>query len=104
VAAENARTGDSDDLRLILYAEIRFGATTKMGRTTWNPSIAVPVQLRIAEQAAQDCRKRKTSVETENGNHRKRRPSFGKRSLITTLVQWPRRSSLSRKAVPTCSS
>jgi hypothetical protein len=63
------RTGDSDDLRLILSAEIRFGATTKMGRTTWNSSIAVPVQLRIAEQAAQDCRKRKTSVETENGNH-----------------------------------
>ena len=71
VAAENAPNGDSDDSRLILSAEIRFGATTKMGRTTWNSSIAVPVQLRIAEQAAQDCRKRKTSVETENGNHRK---------------------------------
>ena len=46
------RTGDSDDLRLILSAEIRFGATTKMGRSTWNSSIAVPVPLRIAEQAA----------------------------------------------------
>jgi hypothetical protein len=59
VAAENAPNRGLGRFSALLSAGIRFGATTKMGRTTWNSSIAVPVQLRIAEQAAPDCRKQK---------------------------------------------
>ena len=70
VAAENAPNRGLGRFCGSFYPqEIRFGAATKMGRTTWNSSIAVPVQLRLSEQAAPDCRKQKRRVETENGNH-----------------------------------
>jgi hypothetical protein len=57
-------------IRSILSAEIRFGATTKMGRTTWNSSLAVPVQPAL-QASGIGLPQTKTSVETENGNHRK---------------------------------
>jgi hypothetical protein len=39
--AENASNRGFADLRLVLSAEVRFGVTTKMGRTTCNSAIAV---------------------------------------------------------------
>ena len=63
------RTSDSAHLRLVLSAPIRFGATTKIGRTTWNSAIAIDCAPHSPTPTRHpDCRKQEPSVETENGN------------------------------------
>ena len=52
-----------------LSAPIRFGATTKIGRTTWNSAIAINCAPHSPTPTRHpDCRKQEPSVETENGN------------------------------------
>jgi hypothetical protein len=70
LAAENApkRGFDRFAARFIRRSQIRGHEENGPDHVEFGESIA----LRIAQlEAAQDCRKRKTSVETENGNHRK---------------------------------